>query len=182
MLIFYFSWNKQRTVDYTLYVNYTAYSFEAMEMELNRFITWPDKLAHTKLEISRWRTFWKSRNRIMTLYFYILLYLLFLYSILFKIESTVHVKISCSWSVWHDFNWTKHYRNIMYNIFCIPFLCRYTIRHSRFSLTDSYEWCCTHVRFRNFNKWIDRGSQSKAYLILVYFRKWKLHMADFFTY
>lgn len=71
MLIFYFSWNKQRTVDYTLYVNYTAYSFEAMEMEFNRFITWPDKLAHTKLEISRWRTFWKSRNRIMTLYFYI---------------------------------------------------------------------------------------------------------------
>lgn len=110
------------------------------------------------------------------------LYLLFIYSFLFKIESTVHVKLSCSWYVWHDFNWIKHYRSLMYNIFCIPFLCRYTIRHSKFSVTDAYEWCCTHVRFRNFNKWIDRGSQSKAYLILEFFRKWKLHMADFFTH
>lgn len=123
----------------------------------------------------------KQNYDTLLLYFCCIYYFYILFFSKLKVLS-VHVKISCSWSVWHDFNWTKHYRSIMYNIFCIPFLCRYTIRHSRFSLTDSYEWCCTHVRFRNFNKWIDRGSQSKAYLILVYFRKWKLHMADFFTH
>lgn len=45
------------------------------------------------------------------------LYFLFIYSFLLKIESTVHVKLSCSWSVWHDFNWIKNYRSLMYNIF-----------------------------------------------------------------
>lgn len=74
----------------------------------------------------------KAETELCNFTFIFFLYLLFIYSFLFKIESTVHVKLSCSWSVWHDFNWIKHYRSLMYNIFCIPFLCRYTIRHSKF--------------------------------------------------
>lgn len=82
MLIFYFSWNKQRTVDYTLHVNYTAYSFKATGIEVNRYTTWPDKLANIKLEISRWRTFGKRQKQnyvTLLLYFFCIYYLYILF-------------------------------------------------------------------------------------------------------
>lgn len=41
------TWDKQRAIDYML--NYTAYSFEAMEIEVNRYITWPGQACAYKI-------------------------------------------------------------------------------------------------------------------------------------
>nr|XP_019921825.2 uncharacterized protein LOC109617068 [Crassostrea gigas] len=43
----YYNWDKQRAIDYML--NYTAYSFEAMENEVNRYITWPGQACAYKI-------------------------------------------------------------------------------------------------------------------------------------
>eukprot|EP00105_Crassostrea_gigas_P037677 XP_019921825.1 PREDICTED: uncharacterized protein LOC109617068 [Crassostrea gigas] len=43
----YYNWDKQRAIDYML--NYTAYSFEAMEIEVNRYITWPGQACAYKI-------------------------------------------------------------------------------------------------------------------------------------
>lgn len=45
--LLFFSWDKQRAIDYML--NYTAYSFEAMENEVNRYITWPGQACAYKI-------------------------------------------------------------------------------------------------------------------------------------
>lgn len=37
-LFFFFSWDKQRVIDYML--NYIVYFFEVMEIEVNRYIMW----------------------------------------------------------------------------------------------------------------------------------------------
>ena len=42
-----FSWDKQRAIDYML--NYTAYSYEATETEVNRYITWPGQACAYKI-------------------------------------------------------------------------------------------------------------------------------------
>lgn len=46
-LSFLFSWDKQRAIDYML--NYTAYFFEATEIEVNRYITWPGQACAYKI-------------------------------------------------------------------------------------------------------------------------------------
>lgn len=56
------------------------------------------------------------------------LYLLFSYSFLFKIESIVHVKISCLWSVWYDFSWIKHHRSTICSVFLFFAGTRFDIR------------------------------------------------------
>nr|XP_022337537.1 uncharacterized protein LOC111133419 [Crassostrea virginica] len=43
----YYNWDKQRAIDYML--NYTAYSFEATEIEVNRYITWPGQACAYKI-------------------------------------------------------------------------------------------------------------------------------------
>ncbi|XP_048747204.2 uncharacterized protein LOC125659548 [Ostrea edulis] len=43
----YYNWDKQRAIDYML--NYTAYSYEATEIEVNRYITWPGQACAYKI-------------------------------------------------------------------------------------------------------------------------------------
>ncbi|XP_061194802.1 uncharacterized protein LOC133202967 [Saccostrea echinata] len=43
----YYNWDKQKAIDYML--NYTAYSYEATEIEVNRYITWPGQACAYKI-------------------------------------------------------------------------------------------------------------------------------------
>ncbi|XP_060078024.1 uncharacterized protein LOC132557546 [Ylistrum balloti] len=49
----YFNWEKQRAVDFML--NYTAYSVEAVNIEVNRYITWPGQACGYKIGEIRMR-------------------------------------------------------------------------------------------------------------------------------
>lgn len=48
--LFYFnpkSWSQQHAIDYMK--NYTAFSFETLEIEVNRYITWPGQACAYKI-------------------------------------------------------------------------------------------------------------------------------------